>query len=289
MSNDTPSPALTKSQIERGWHETFSTGNPYCPCDLKSFTKAVKWAERAILADRERRGAVPSDERAAFEAWYIKDAHRQGVEYDSIIDLREGNSYGEHRAMLNGKWIGWQARALIAGSAPPATTDDDAQDAKRYRQMLITSKADFQEMVRLAGMSHRYGGMSIGESLDLAMSKGRASTPAPTEPARAQGGDAVLVPRKALQSAMQHVPYLGETWRALNAANIAEASPAPTPAAPGERVAQPPDSLQVDAQWQAFCRSADYRQCLQWASSDEIPGALFVAFRAGLAITSTAT
>jgi hypothetical protein len=39
--------ALTDAQIEAGWRQTFSTDNPYCPCNLKSFTKAVRWAERA--------------------------------------------------------------------------------------------------------------------------------------------------------------------------------------------------------------------------------------------------
>ena len=41
--------ALTDHEIEAGWHKTFSTSNPYCPCNLKSFTKAVRWAEHALL------------------------------------------------------------------------------------------------------------------------------------------------------------------------------------------------------------------------------------------------
>ncbi|CAG2152545.1 hypothetical protein LMG19282_04213 [Cupriavidus campinensis] len=39
---------LSADAIEQGWHRTFSTSNPYCPCNLKSFTKAVRWAEHAI-------------------------------------------------------------------------------------------------------------------------------------------------------------------------------------------------------------------------------------------------
>lgn len=42
--------SLTSTEIEAGWHKTFSTGNPFCPCDLKSFTKAVRWAEHALAA-----------------------------------------------------------------------------------------------------------------------------------------------------------------------------------------------------------------------------------------------
>lgn len=41
-------PRLKYGAIEDGWHKTFSTQNPYCPCDLNSFTKAVRWAESAI-------------------------------------------------------------------------------------------------------------------------------------------------------------------------------------------------------------------------------------------------
>ena len=40
--------ALSDRAIEFGWRETFSTENPFCPCNLKSFTKAVRWAERAV-------------------------------------------------------------------------------------------------------------------------------------------------------------------------------------------------------------------------------------------------
>lgn len=37
---------LTDKQIEAGWRATFSTDNPFCPCNLKTFTKAVQWVER---------------------------------------------------------------------------------------------------------------------------------------------------------------------------------------------------------------------------------------------------
>ena len=38
---------LTDAQIEQGRRETFSTENPFCPCDSKTMRKAVRWAERA--------------------------------------------------------------------------------------------------------------------------------------------------------------------------------------------------------------------------------------------------
>jgi hypothetical protein len=38
---------LTDEQIEAGRKATFSTDNPFCPCDSKTMRKAVRWAERA--------------------------------------------------------------------------------------------------------------------------------------------------------------------------------------------------------------------------------------------------
>lgn len=52
------------------------------------------------------------DERDVFEAWYVKDAKRHGFKnmtVESVKSLREGEHYGAHRHMLNGKWEGWQA------------------------------------------------------------------------------------------------------------------------------------------------------------------------------------
>jgi hypothetical protein len=56
----------------------------------------------------------PGDEREAFEAWYVADAIRQGfptMTVEEVKNLRDDDHYGAHRAMLNGKWEGWQARA----------------------------------------------------------------------------------------------------------------------------------------------------------------------------------
>jgi hypothetical protein len=44
---------VAPAEIERGWNDTFSTTNPFCPCDLKSFTKAVRWAESVLASDYE--------------------------------------------------------------------------------------------------------------------------------------------------------------------------------------------------------------------------------------------
>lgn len=63
--------------------------------------------------------AEQQSERDLFEAWYCKDAERQGFPLrDGIADLREEDHYGAHRAMLNGKWEGWQARAALSHPSP---------------------------------------------------------------------------------------------------------------------------------------------------------------------------
>ena len=36
---------LTDEEIEKGRDQTFSTNNPYCPCDSKTMLKAARWAE----------------------------------------------------------------------------------------------------------------------------------------------------------------------------------------------------------------------------------------------------
>jgi hypothetical protein len=45
---------LSDAQIERGWRDTFSTNNPFCPCNLKTFTKAARWAEAQLRAELDR-------------------------------------------------------------------------------------------------------------------------------------------------------------------------------------------------------------------------------------------
>jgi len=45
----TETTTLTDEQIEQGREATFSTNNPYCPCDSKTMRKAARWAEQAVL------------------------------------------------------------------------------------------------------------------------------------------------------------------------------------------------------------------------------------------------
>lgn len=92
-----------------------------------------KWAEeevgaklRAALVAHE---AQAEGEREAFEAWYAEDANtstgRPGwMTAEGIAALRDGDGYGEHRTMLNGKWEGWQARAALAQPKAEPLTDE---------------------------------------------------------------------------------------------------------------------------------------------------------------------
>jgi hypothetical protein len=61
--------SLTNEQIEKGWRDTFSTNNPYCPCNLKSFTKAVRWAEWALTPPKA--APVPQSGVDAPERLYV--------------------------------------------------------------------------------------------------------------------------------------------------------------------------------------------------------------------------
>ena len=54
-----------------------------------------------------------TNERAAFESWYAKHCTESGftMEPSEVQELREDDHYGDHRAVLNGKWEGWRAKA----------------------------------------------------------------------------------------------------------------------------------------------------------------------------------
>lgn len=41
---------LTDEELEAGRHQVFSTNNPFCPCDSKTFRKAARWAIAAHIA-----------------------------------------------------------------------------------------------------------------------------------------------------------------------------------------------------------------------------------------------
>lgn len=41
---------LTDAELEAGRHQVFSTNNPFCPCDSKTFRKAARWAIAAHIA-----------------------------------------------------------------------------------------------------------------------------------------------------------------------------------------------------------------------------------------------
>jgi len=61
--------------------------------------------------------ASATNERDAFETWYVTEMRSAGFVHatvDEVRNLRDGDHYGAHRHMLNGKWEGWQARAAIA-------------------------------------------------------------------------------------------------------------------------------------------------------------------------------
>lgn len=48
---------LTDAELEAGRHQVFSTNNPFCPCDSKTFRKAARWAISAHEAKKNGGGA----------------------------------------------------------------------------------------------------------------------------------------------------------------------------------------------------------------------------------------
>lgn len=46
---------LTDAELEAGRHQVFSTSNPFCPCDSKTFRKAARWA---IAAHEAKKGGA---------------------------------------------------------------------------------------------------------------------------------------------------------------------------------------------------------------------------------------
>lgn len=79
--------SLPANVIEQGWRDTFSTNNPFCPCDLKSFTKAVRWAERALASPAPSAGvgAIKRYRLAEFEGAMHEDATGGWVTYPDHI------------------------------------------------------------------------------------------------------------------------------------------------------------------------------------------------------------
>ena len=93
-TNKMPLDALTARQIEDGWKRTFSTNNPFCPCNLKSFTKAVRWAEHEV--GRAAIAALQAEPQPAIpEGWGFSSAdfslQASGVsEFGGVMLIRTG-------------------------------------------------------------------------------------------------------------------------------------------------------------------------------------------------------
>lgn len=88
--------ALTCAEIERGWNDTFSTRNPFCPCDLGAFTKSVRWAERNIRSlKRPSQAQEPTIERD----WAEDFSHENG-NYDNRCSICERFFVGHKRRVI---------------------------------------------------------------------------------------------------------------------------------------------------------------------------------------------
>lgn len=86
---------LTDEAIEQGREATFSTNNPFCPCDSKTMRKAARWAEQAVLQspeiqalrkDAERYRWLRSDDSADIVDCLDFSGVVDGQELDAAID-----------------------------------------------------------------------------------------------------------------------------------------------------------------------------------------------------------
>lgn len=122
---------LTDAVVRRGWQHTFSTENPFCPCDLKSFTKAVRWAEMKMLTDLKTQHA--SDSKELRRLCQERDDLRRANSLHKVNTAALESSVGhlstlvdELRRLLSSAM---QTMSELHGSAAPdeSTADIDAR------------------------------------------------------------------------------------------------------------------------------------------------------------------
>ena len=120
---------LTDEQIERGRRETFSTENPFCPCDSKTMRKAVRWAERAHGIGLR---AALSTHPPAVQPVAPAELHREECDDDddaaAVEAARDGVS--EHCRSVRNRIYEFRKRrdraALASAPHPPSNTLGDA-------------------------------------------------------------------------------------------------------------------------------------------------------------------
>ena len=111
---DTALQALTASQIEAGWKQTFSTYNPFCPCNLKSFTKAVNWA---IAADRALRAPPVPDAEFVLEQISV---------YVNALEANGDEPSAEHEAAVEAEWVVLERAVCALAASHPAPKEAPA-------------------------------------------------------------------------------------------------------------------------------------------------------------------
>ncbi len=80
-----PVARLTDAEIEQGRQEIFSVNNPYCPCDIKTMQKAVRWAERTIAArDTTPPASVEPDKKDA--EWQPTESMPEGWGSQNFVE-----------------------------------------------------------------------------------------------------------------------------------------------------------------------------------------------------------
>jgi hypothetical protein len=108
--------SLTSDQIEKGWRDTFSTSNPYCPCNLKTFTKAVYWAQHALASNEAAAVAVGEPTQEIWEYSFIHSSAlgRPDEKVGPCLTYNKDQAFG----------VGCIEQRLISAPAPRASAEE---------------------------------------------------------------------------------------------------------------------------------------------------------------------
>lgn len=151
-----------------------------------------------------------ADERDLFEAWYVADAPMPFTQ-ESIKALREGDHYGAHRHALNGKWEGWQARALLspAPAAAPVPPGVDRKTVQYWRDDAFEAAAQIVERY-VAGNPHT-GQTFGGCPADIRAMKSRLTSASVASPVADGAGEG-----KLREAAADLIATATDTYKARN-------------------------------------------------------------------------
>jgi hypothetical protein len=234
----------------------------------------IERLEAALAADEARAPVAHTSERH----FALREAHGHADEEAYFKARPHLDAIGQRVAFRAGHVRGFDA-AEKAYAHPPAPA------AQAPLPLLVRDiAADFGvtplavcEALRLRGLGHYSVNMAV--TADVARElRAHFAQAAPAAQAEQPATDTVPLPQNVAQAEV--MAKVGVEWLRQHAPD--RLTPAERGEQPAQGLATMFDSPQVTAMWQTFGRGHEFRQSVKWAQDGEIPGALFVAFRAGL-------